>query len=356
MKTKLLLIISVLVLFSCSKDEYEPTPNPETVGLYVLCEGYFNTNTSDIDYYDLLEDVLKPKYYSLQNGKTLGDTGNDMAIYGNKLYTVVSGSSSWDGTVVIEGYIDVIDIGTGKSQKRIKITDADDNVSTPRCIAFHNNKAYITTYSKSVVRLDTASLTIDNIAELDGTFAEGICYYNNKLYVCNSGQGLGNTISVIDVNTFKQTDTITVPANPLMIKATTSGDIYFSTADLSWSTGDPSNLYMLDVAQKKATTKFNCRASKIAVGKDYIYAVDYDWNNSESNISKIDRRTKAVANISSKFSNYGNIYGVSVNPLNDDVYLTSQDQDVLVLDKNDNYVLSFKTGANNPSVVVPVIK
>ena len=54
----------------------------ETTGLYILSEGYFGTGQAEIAFYDVKNSALTQKYFHLKNGKALGDTGNDLAIYG----------------------------------------------------------------------------------------------------------------------------------------------------------------------------------------------------------------------------------------------------------------------------------
>jgi len=324
----------------------------ETTGLYILSEGYYNSNTSNLAYYDMKTEQLTVNYFTQRNNNgQLGDGANDLAIYGSKLYCVVSGGNT-------PGHVEIINPETGVSIKRLTIEE-NGIVSSPRFITFYGNKAYITTYSNNIVRLDTTTLEIDGKADLSGTYPEGICQYNGHLYVCNSGQGAGTTISVVNINSFNEIETITVPQNPLMIEATASGEIYFSTSDLTWNGGNPSNLHLLNPVEKRVANTFNIRASRIALGKDFIYAVDFDWNEYSDHISKINLQTKAITDISSwveDFSDMYTVYNVSVNPLNNDIYLTNQGQDCLVFDKDGTQKFALETGIAVTSTVVPVIK
>ncbi|MDR1898162.1 MAG: hypothetical protein LBR10_15400 [Prevotellaceae bacterium] len=322
----------------------------ETAGLYVLSEGGYGNGNADLIYYDLKTDETRS--FAEVNAKSLGDVGNDLALYGSKLYCVVSGSDSYPG------YVEVINPETGVSQKQIPISVAH---GLPRNIAFYENKAYVTTYGNKVVRIDTASLETDGSVALSGTYPEGICPYDGKLYVCNSGQGSGTTISIIDitdVNNFTETETITVPKNPVSITATASGDIYFST-NVIWSDGTPSNLHLLNPETKQIARTFNCRASKIALSGDFLYAVDFDWNNYSDHVNKINLQTKAITNIDTgedDFDSFYMVYNISANPLNGDIYLTDMGNRVLVLDKNDNPTFNFSVNAPYGSKVVPIIK
>ncbi|MDR0559553.1 MAG: hypothetical protein LBG92_05245 [Prevotellaceae bacterium] len=319
----------------------------EFAGLYILSESSFGTGKSDLAFYDVKRDTLYTKYFSAQNnGKTLGDVGNDLALYGHKLYCVVSGSGT-----NYEGHIEIINPNDGKSLKSITVV-------SPRCITFHENKAYVTTWSRNIIRIDTASLTIDGTADLTGTFAEGVCKHDGKLYVCNSGQGNGRSISVVDIASFQQTDSIIVPANPLMIYAVPSGELYFTTGDITWSNGPKSNLHALNPSTKQITKTFDVRASKIAVSRDYVYAVDFDWEDYSDHFSKINHTDKSVTDLSDKLEDeLTMVYNVSVNPLNNDVYITNQGDKVVIMDKNDELKpTAFRVGVPYVSKVVSVFK
>jgi hypothetical protein len=321
----------------------------KTTGLFILNEGTYGEGNSDISYYNI--ETKELSLFSQKNGKPIGDGVNDLAMYGSKLYCVVTGGT--------EGYIEVINPETGMSIKRVPVTNEDGTNGQPRRIIFHENKAYVTTYSQSVIRLDTASLNIDGTASLSGTFAEGICYYDSKLYVCNSGQGSGNTVSVVNLSSFTETETISVPQNPVMIEATATGDIYFTTSSLlgaGWVEVTPPNLHLLNPEQKQVTRTFDVRASKIALAKDFIYAIDFNWSDYSDQISKINLQTKAVTDITDIFEEYTMVYGISVNPLNDDIYLTNTGQDAVAFDKDGNEKFGVKTGLNYTMTVVPVIK
>jgi DNA-binding beta-propeller fold protein YncE len=141
-----------------------------------------------------------------------------------------------------------------------------------------------------------------------------------------------------------------------MIEATASGEIYFVTADLTWNPGgNPSNLYLLNPERKQITRTFDVRASKIALAKDFIYVVATNWYDMDY-ISKINLQTKTVADISDIYEEYAIVYGVTVNPLNGDIYLTNTGQDVVAFDKDGNEKFNFKTGIAMTAAVVPLIK
>lgn len=353
MKKLFTLLALSIVLFACSSDDDEVIPvGPEKeltlTSLYILSEGYWNADNSELAHYEIETDSLTKKSFYELNKTILGDTGNDLAIYGSKMYCVVSGSNTTKG-----GHIEVINPHTGISIKRIKIED-----DQPRKIEFYNGKAYISSYEGFVLRMDTASLSIENKTKLSGTYPEGICQYNGKLYVCNSGQGSGTTISVVDISSFKEIKTIDVPKNPMAIKASPTGELFFTTATLSWSTGEPSNLHILNAQTETVTKTFDIRASALDIDNNYIYTVDNEtnWTTFESidYNYKINLKTHEVSTFTEELPNTFMVYNVSANKNNGDVYMTGQGQDVAIFDKDGKLKKKLKTGSPMGNRVVPV--
>ena len=76
----------------------------------------------------------------IYNQRRLGDTANDIAIYGNKIYVVVNVSST----------VEVIDFPTGKSIRQISMLRDNGSSRQPRAIAFDKDKAYVCSYDGTV--------------------------------------------------------------------------------------------------------------------------------------------------------------------------------------------------------------
>ena len=185
MKRKLIDILGFwlpfIVLFAAC-DDMEDKPlvsgvigDPTETGtaeLYVLCEGLFNQNNSSLARFSFGNQKIVSNYFNVINGRGLGDTANDLAIYGSKIYTVVNVSST----------IEVIDFRTGKSLKQIRMLTESGSSRQPRYITFHKDKAYVCSYDGTVARIDTTSLDIEAIISA-GRNPDGICVQNDKLYV-----------------------------------------------------------------------------------------------------------------------------------------------------------------------------
>jgi len=140
------------------------------------------------------------------------------------MYCVVTGIDS-DAS---SAYVEVINIATGKSIKRIPFSDGTSSFR-PRFITFHKNKAYVSSYDGYISRIDTAGLTIEARVATGGAL-EGLAVVNEKLYVTNSHRddvpdAVDNAVSVLNLSTFSKIKDIEVGINPTRIAATANGEL-----------------------------------------------------------------------------------------------------------------------------------
>lgn len=184
-------------------------------GVFTLSEGLFNQNNSTLSWIDfttgLPDSWNSPTGTSYDcfekvNGRRLGDTANDMLLYGNKLYIVVSESST----------IEILDANTCYSHKQISLS-RNGKPSQPRRLTANGGFVYVCCFDGTVTRIDTLTMLADATVQV-GRNPDGICCSGGKLYVSNSGgldtQNPDNTVSVIDINSFTESRRITVGPNP----------------------------------------------------------------------------------------------------------------------------------------------
>jgi len=338
MKLKHLAYLLVIAVFAaaCRKDP-QPLPDeqirvpadPTAVvkGFYLVNEGNMNMNKASLDYLNLVDGIYKRNIYNQVNPevtKGLGDVGNDIAIYGAKLYVVVNVSNK-------------VEVLNAKSGKRIGQID----INNCRYITFGNGKAYVSSYlgkvgdpkapNGIVAEIDTTNLTITRTVEV-GRQPEEIAIVNGKLYVANSGgyspPNYENTVSVIDLNSFKELKRIELGINLHRLKADQYGDLYIT------SRGDyytiPSKLFVLNTQTDQIKKIFDLAASNLAIDDDlaYIYSTEWNYLQGENTITyhMIDVKNEVL--LDRKFITDGtekNIkipYGIAVNPSNKDVYVT----------------------------------
>lgn len=313
------------LLFCACDDMTDIKENPEekdnfkesgTAELYILNEGLFNLNNSTLTRYALNNNQTDTDYFRQVNRRGLGDTANDMAIYGSKLYIIVNVSSQ----------LEIIDLTTGRSLSRTSLTTDNGSSRQPRGIAFDKGKAYICSFDGTVARIDTASHVVEAVIKA-GRNPDGICVQNNKLYVSNSGgldrPNYDNTVSVIDIPAFTELKKITVGDNPGKICADEYGDVYV-IARGNPTNGNSSRFVRIDSRADEVLEAWNEQVLNFAVSNDLAYLYHYDYNTKASRIKVFDLQTKTFVrdNFITDGTKITTPYGINVNPYNGNVYIT----------------------------------
>ena len=342
------LVAFAVTLSACKKDRTERDYEKEVVtkGIYVLNEGTMGNNNSSITYYDIDKKTVVADFYQQVNGSKLGETANDLQVYGNKMYCVVTGISG-----KAQSFVDVMDVNTGKSIKRIPFNTANDGF-LPRHIAFYRNKAYVSRYDGVISRIDTASLTIDADLQLkngndNAAGLEGLAVANGKLYVAGSDYylsslSLKDKVVVIDLATFAKTKDITVNHNPQQIAVTATGELFVN----SWG-----NFINLGPALQKINTNTDVvtQTESADLGTFKIVG-DQAWATqdvySAPKITAINIATgKLGAALITDGTAIGTPYGVSINPLDQSVAVAdSKTSKAFVFGKDGKVKYSFDAG------------
>lgn len=322
-KTALVVFASCILLFSsCSKndDDNNEYTITGTAGVYMLCEGLYGANSSDISYYNINTGVTEKNFYKKVNGTNLGETANDLQRYGSKMYCVVTGIK---GTA--QSFVDVMDVATAKTIKRISFNSGTTGFC-PRSIAFYQNKAYVSCYDNKVRRIDTTSLAIDGDVTLSEGL-EGVAVANGKLYVANSDHyqftnGVKNVVSVINLATFTKLKDITVTYNPQKVAANAAGDVYVISAG-DYNTVSPN----LDIINSVTDTRVQTNnvvddySVMSIVGNAAVITTDI-YNPALATVKTINLNT---GKIGVKFINddtaVKTFYGLTINGFNNDVYV-----------------------------------
>lgn len=314
-------LFAVAMLGACRKDRPEPIePHvPQisgTKGIYMLCEGLWGMNNSAISYYDFSTGKSEVDMYKKVNKTDLGETANDLKAYGSKMYCVVSGSQ---GTA--QSFVDIIDIATCKSLKRISFNTTSDGYM-PRYVAFYKNKAYVSRYDGKISRIDTATLAVDGELQLmnGANKAEGLeqlAVANGKLYVTNSShpyyqKGLKTKVTVVDLNTFTKTKDIEVGNNPVRIAPAGNGDLYVITWNDYIVFNDPTLVRISSTTDEvKQTEKYDLGA--LAISGDIAYVTRDVYSNPSVNL--LSTATGKVGDKAITDATATNtLYGLTINP------------------------------------------
>ncbi|ASW75008.1 hypothetical protein IQ37_00045 [Chryseobacterium piperi] len=333
-----LLAFVLFFLFSCRTDEYVPKEETETgialpentaiKGFYILNEGNMGSNKCTLDFFDYTTGSYRRNIYAEINPnvvKELGDVGNDLQIYGSKLYVVVNVSNK----------IEVLDAKTAKRIKTIQLQNC-------RYIKFKGGKAYASSYAGpvdinpnapkgKVVEIDTTSLSIQREVTV-GYQPEEMEIVGNQLFVANSGgymvPNYDKTVSVIDLTNFTETKKINVAINLHRLKKDNYGDLYVSSRGDYYNV--PSSLYLVDAATGTVKKDFHVAVSEMTIVNDKLYYYGNEFNYNTHSYTKtfgiIDVKTEQV--ISNKIIDQEYVdaikapYGIAVNPITEDIYLT----------------------------------
>ena len=336
---------AVLLLTSCRSDEiifpaeYEVLPMEpkelssfapnEPIGMYLLNEGNMGSNKATIDYLDFCNGCYIRNIYGERNPnviKELGDVGNDIQIYGNRLYAVINCSHK----------VEVMDARTCRRIGQVDIPNC-------RYINFYDGKAYVSSYVGpvsidpnaqlgAVFEIDTATLQITRKVTV-GYQPEELIVNNEHIYVVNSGgyraPDYDSTMSIISLKDFRQVQKIPVCLNPHRLRKDQYNRLWITSrgnhkdVQPQLTCFSPITNRLLPIANAPAV-------SEMVIIGDSMYFYGAHWND-ETMSNQI---TYGVFNIQYPITNTQpfitdgtekNIkipYGIQVNPYNGDIYIT----------------------------------
>ena len=332
-KILLCTLIFGLLFTSCRTDDEQIVPSQRVEAslgsgsFFLLNEGCWGYNKCTLDYYDALTGTYIRNIYAEANPNIvgeLGDVGNDLQIYDDKLWAVINNSH----------LVEVMDVTTAKHITQISIPNC-------RYITFLGRNAYITSYAGPaqadpnaqlgyVARIDIDRMQITDTC-LVGYQPDDMIIYNNYLYVANSGgyryPDYDNTISVIDLSTFSVVDTIEVAFNLHRFEVDRQGYIWASSRGDYY--GQNSKTYIIDPRTNIVCDSLDIPNSGMAMAGDslYVYSAEWNYTSNESTNSYylINTRTRKV--VTEHFITDGteqkirSPYGIAVNPVTREIYI-----------------------------------
>ena len=307
----------------------------EPIGMYLLNEGNMGSNKATIDYLDFSKGIYIRNIYGERNPnviKELGDVGNDIQVYGNRLYAVINCSHK----------VEVMDLRTCRRIGQIDIPNC-------RYIRFHMDKAYISSYVGpvsidpnaqlgAIFEVDTATLCITRQVTV-GYQPEEFEIIGNYLYVANSGgyraPDYDSTLSVVDLTDFRQVKKIPVCNNPHRVRKDQHNRLWIT------SRGDheevQAQLVCFQPLHPTPYTLHQVAPSEMVLLGDSMYFYGAHW----SDETMSNQITYGILNIQYPIANSlypianssplitdgteQNIkvpYGIQVNPYNGDIYIT----------------------------------
>ncbi|MDR1682327.1 MAG: hypothetical protein LBS25_02915 [Candidatus Symbiothrix sp.] len=312
-------LFAAIALWSCDEQPEKPveTPvKPGSHGVFILNQGGYNTNDASLLYYNFETEELSS---DLLNGN-LGATGQDMLIYGGKLYISVSGSSN----------ITVLDVQNHELIKRIGLFTTQEVPRTPRYLEAYNGKIYASCFDGTVIELDTTQLEVKRSVAV-GEFPEGIVAYNGKLYVANSGgqsaNGPHKTLSIIDITSFEEIKRIEVGPNPYIVKSDGEGNLYLSYQG-NWN-DVPGGFQKINTNNEQVSEIGQLPKQDFVIENGFVWFYDVDYtlvSTGEGKYGKYNLKTQAFSDILENSKEIKNTpYGIGVNPYNHDIYIADTD-------------------------------
>ena len=337
---KLLLWLLPLCLFSCREDEYvtymtdEDTGVPSVEethfdGLYILNEGNMGANRCTLDYLDLSGTDSTIHYYrniyaehNPSTVKELGDVGNDIGIYGSKLWIVVNCSNK-------------VEVCEARSTRRL----GQVNIDNCRYLAFDGGFAYVSSYAGPVqvaencplgrvYKVDTLTMQkVDSVVV--GYQPEEMAIVDGKLYVANSGGYrvplYDNRIMVIDLTTFQVIKEIEVDVNLHRLLADSHGQLWVSTRGNYFDVAPA--LYCLK--DDKVVARLEIPISSMTIVGDSLYYIGTTFSYVDGGYKKdfgivdvaLQRCSVAVTFEAPEIKNITLPYGIIVNPYDRDFYI-----------------------------------
>ena len=333
MKRNLVILAAALLVGSAACGRMDPPDGepaiPEIQGFFLLNEGLLGSNKCTLDYYDYQSGIYSKNVYGERNPglvQELGDGGNDLQLYGGRLYAVLYGS----------GLVEVIDATSARHL---------GTMSVPGCryIAFQDGFAYVSAYGTKtgendppvqgyVAKFDLETLEIAGTCKV-GLEPEEMVISGGKLYVANSRclnePDFDNTVSVIDLATFQEVKTIEVGPNLHRMELDPYGIIWVS------SRGDYYEIqpwvYVIDTKIDQVIDAMDMLpCSEMTQCGDSLYVLNNTWNyiyqTSDVSYALVDVKTRQIKTrrfiTDGTDAQFQNPCGLAVNPQTREIFVT----------------------------------
>lgn len=323
-----------IIIYAEDEDTGAEAVASEVVGMYVLNEGNMGSNKCTLDYLDLSAADSTIHYhrniYAERNPnevKELGDVGNDIQIYGSRLWLVINCSNK---------------VEVCRASDAVKIGKVD--IPNCRYVAFDGGYAYVSSYvgpvslsgrapRGMVYKVDTLTLQkVDSVVV--GYQPEEMAIGRGKLYVANSGGYISpdydKTISVVDLASFSEERQIEVAVNLHRLRLDRYGQLWVSSRGNSRDVA--SRLYWLTTDGQGMMQVSGCIDTPVSdmciVGDSLYYygadynAVTYDVKSSQGIINvRTHMQVSDILSAAPEYQKIRQLYGIIVHPTNRDFYL-----------------------------------
>ena len=327
----LTILSAVILLTSCRTDEMVfPSESEDTGhsggigGMYLLNEGNMGSNKCTIDFYDFATGTYHRNIYAERNPEQvmeLGDVGNDIIVYGSKVYIAVNCSHK----------VEILDAATAKRIKQIDIPNC-------RYLAFHEGNVYVSSYIGpvgpdpsaplgAVFRIDTVSLSVTGELPV-GYQPEEMAVSGGTLFVANSGgymaPNFDRTITAISLGDFSVDYSIDTEINLLRLKADKYGNLWATSRGNHKEI--PSSVIRLSKAadgRYAPSHRFAIPCDNFALRGDSLLYFSSSGGKNSYGVLDITTGIELGSFIGNSLQDrIIRPYGIAVNPTSGDVFLT----------------------------------
>lgn len=322
---------------------------------FVLNEGSYGENNAHLGCFNFTDDRMygstTTDIYEIQNGRKIGDTGQDIIAYKGSLYMAVYNSN----------YVVKLN-GVGKEEARVSFASMED-LGQVRGLAAGSGYIYVTSYGGYVSRLDASTLKYEGSVQV-GKNPEQVTVADGKVYCVNSGWGYDNRMSVIDEKSFDKAEQVEIMTNPQSIVAS-GGKIVvcgYGSADYTQYT-NPVQVY--DPRTGKLTNIGKGTHIAGNGGTLYVAYTTTDYSTQpytgttevySYNLNTGAKDTGVLKDMPEELKK-STVYGISVSGITGDIYVCTTnfvwgDGTVYHFNAQGKYVGKFASGGQNPKKVV----
>ncbi|MFI3259429.1 MAG: hypothetical protein R3Y16_04970 [Rikenellaceae bacterium] len=317
--------------------------------IYALNSGNYGSNNATLTSYNAETEAVVETLFADQNGMGLGDTAQDMLVFGDKIFISVYNS----------GIIFVTDL-EGELVAQI----VDDSYTMPRYLTSDDDYVYVSYYDGGVAKIDPSTATIvaksavsinpEQLVEVDG-----------YLYITISGYNIAdrNKVDVYDTATLTYQKSIVIVDNPTIIEADGKGNLYAISMG-NYGYGDPAiyaTLQKIEIATETVSVisvseNSEVLPSAIVMGNDDKLYIVAGMSNASTgwemvgDIYAYDVNTAEISTFISDGTSVPSIYSISTDLVTGDVYVGSSSYsatgDMYIYNASGAYQSKFSVGIN----------
>ena len=339
MKRIFKIIIFVFLFGACSEEPVETVffdLNTEN-GVFIACEGNFMYGNGSLSLYNTETQKVTNQLFYARNNAPLGDVVQSLSVFENQLYIVVNNS----------GKIYVVDAKTAEYQGTVT------GLTSPRYIHFLSaEKAYISDLYATVLTIfNPGTFEITGKIDLEGHTSEQMVQVGKYVFI--SAWSDDEYILIVDTETDELVHKMKVPYQPKDLEVDKNGKLWVLSEGSYEDTNNPqqqpaisridpqtftiSQIYRFEANERPACLEINSTA-------DTLYFLN-------EGVRKMSIKRRYLPDSVLISSDNKLFYNLSVNPLNDEIYVTdaidyTQNAMVYRYSEKAELIDSFRVGIN----------